>query len=146
MSMVNNFGINAQAMAVLAFLERYDGLECSWDRESGRYNANVQVAPWYNGRERGIVVYLHAMNSPAQINIAIFEHRNSDKICAALWEDSNCTLNPPTLNDMPEEVYNDGNWTESWGYGEVADVAGWVYDQLDDFWKRTERSLAEAKA
>jgi hypothetical protein len=130
-----NFGIGAQAIAILAFLENRDGLECSWNGE--RYCAMVRSAPWYNCRERGIVVYLQ--HRDRQINIAFFEHRVADRIYAALWE-SDSTINPPSLNDLPGETYNEGNWTENWSHGEVSQAADWVYARLEEFWEDCEEN------
>ena len=131
-----NFGIGPQPTSVLAFLEARDGLECSWNGE--RYAARVQVAPWYNCRETGIVVYLHHIKSGRQINIAVFEHRVGDHICAAKWE-GEITVNPPVLDDLPEETYNEGSWTKTWANGEVSEAADWVYEELEKFWESCEK-------
>lgn len=140
----HNFGINWQAMAVLAELQSRDGLECSWDGE--RCRARVEHAPWYNGRERGVVFYMR--HRGRQINLAVFEHRVGDHICGAEWE--GVTLNPPTLNDLPEGKF-DGppnmftagrQWTTEFPYGSVAKAAQWVYDRLEAHWKDCEKSEA----
>lgn len=125
----NNFGINWQALAVLSNLQSRDGLESSWNGE--RYEARVQAAPWYNGRERGVVFYLRH-ESGHQLNIAVFEHRIGEHICAAEWD--GLTFNPPTLNDMPKGKFDGSNWTEEWDYGVVSHVADWVYDRFEKFW------------
>lgn len=127
-----NFGIGAQAMAVMSYLNSKDGIEPSW--EGGRYLAEVKCAPWYNGRERGIVFYMRNHNHAHQINIAVFEHRNSDSICTILWEGYS-GINPPTLTDIPEGVYQD-KWdtTSSFEPGRADLAAEWIYEQLTAFW------------
>ena len=129
-----NFGINWQALSVLANLQSRDGLECSW--KDGRYRAMVMSAPWYNGRERGVVFYLQHLASARQVNIAVFEHRVGDHICATEWE-GELTLNPPTLEDVPTGRRN-SLFDERWPNGYVADAANWIYDRLERFWSSCE--------
>lgn len=135
----SNFGINWQALAVLANLQSRDGLECSWNGE--RYKARVESAPWYNCRERGVVFYLKHLKSGRQVNVAVFEHRVGDHLCAAEWE-SDFTLNPPGLADLPEDTFNGGNWTCRWDHGQVSDAAEWVYSRLERFWTGCEKAAA----
>lgn len=127
-----NFGIGYQALAVMAYLNGRDGIEVSWN--NGRYHADVKAAPWYNGRERGIVFYMRDPAFKHQLNIAVYEHRNSDSICALRWE--NTTFNPPILADIPEGVYqNKWDTAMDFSYGEASNMANWVYEQFSDFWK-----------
>lgn len=128
----SNFGIGTQALAVLAYLNAHDGIEPSY--KDGRYHAEVKCAPWYNGRERGIVFYMRNENHAHQVNIAVFEHRNSDSICTIQWEDTG-SINPPSLADIPEGVYKD-KWdtTADFEPGRADKAAEWIYDQLTEFW------------
>jgi len=128
-----NYGIGAQALAVQAYLEGNDGLEVSWSDEHKNFLANVQCAPWYNGRERGIVVYLRSMQADRQINFAVFEHRCSDQICVVMFEA--ITWNPPTIRDVPAEQYSEDYWvTKEFQWGHPADCADWIISRLTDFW------------
>ena len=75
-----------QARAVLMFLQAECGeIEESYDREKEYYKAIVSVARWENCREQGYVVSLRSEDRSKQLNIAFFEHRNSDAICAIKW-------------------------------------------------------------
>jgi hypothetical protein len=132
-----NYGIGAAALAVQAYIESYDGVESSWNNERHRYDAEPRVAPWYNGRERGIVIYMTGARHRNQINIAIYEHRNSDSICALMWR-QDTFLNPPSLATLPEDVFKD-KWdvTGTWGPDEAVTVARWAVDCLDNFWVET---------
>lgn len=133
---INPDGANSQAQAVLAYLRGNSGIECSWDRESGQYLAEPEVDRWHNGRERGYVVHMRGHMYNNQINIAFFEHRNSNAICAVMFEAF--TMNPPTLADIPEGVYLDKSDTSyDVGYGEAAKMANWINQQLIDFWKKS---------
>lgn len=130
--------INHQAEAVKAYLSARDGIEPSWDSEFKRYMARPEIAQWHNCRERGYVVTLY--NNQDQINIAFFEHRNSDAICAVMWHQH--TLNPPTIDNAEfGDVYND-KWgvSHSVGYGQVTQMADWIYDQLETFWLQSSES------
>jgi hypothetical protein len=130
-----NYGIGAAALAVQSYLEARDGLDASWNSDKGRYEAEPRVAPWYNGRERGIVVYMTDRQYKEQINIAIYEHRNSDNICALVWI-QNTGINPPCLATLPEMVL-ETKWDvdETWSYRDAVDAADWVVEKLNDFWK-----------
>lgn len=141
-----NYGIGAAALAVQAYIEAYDGVGPSWNSEQVRYDAEPRVAPWYNGRERGIVIYMSNRNHTDQINIAVYEHRNSDNICALMWRQYT-GINPPSLATLPEDVFKD-KWdvTQSWSYNKAVDAASWVVEQLDHFWLETESADARISA
>lgn len=128
-----NFGINPQAMAVMQYMRVFSGIEPSWSKETKSYRAEITVAPWYNGRERGVVFSLKDRSYRRQLNIAVFEHRNSDQICAVMFEAY--TFDPPTLADASESK---GNVGKVFGHGRAADMAQWVYDQLEAFWVETD--------
>lgn len=128
----NNFDINPQALAVMAYLGTYDGIEASYCPGAG-YLAHVRAAPWYNGRERGIVFYMQDVKGE-QLNIAVYEHRNSDQICALMWVKT--YINPPSLATLPEDVFKDKyDYTESWNYGEAVLASRWIIKKFNDFWK-----------
>lgn len=128
-----NFGINAQALAVMAYLGNRDGIESSWNKEASNYMAEVRAAPFYNGRERGIVFYMTNARGK-QLNIVVYEHRNTDQICAIRWE-KNTYINPPNLNDLGEDVFpTSHSYTESWKYGEAHLAADWIYEEFNNYW------------
>jgi len=134
-----NFGINYQAMAVMQHMRNYSGIEPSWSKENKAYMADVEVAPWYNGRERGVVFYMRSQDFSKQLNIAVFEHRNSDQIHALMFE--GVTFNPPTLGDEPGGIYKSKYDTAKVIIAvRAGDMAQWVYEQLEAFW------VANAKA
>lgn len=134
-------GASPQAAAVLAYLREGDGIEESWSADLKDYQADPQVDRWHNGREQGYVVSMRAKNYGKQINIAFFEHRNLDSICAIVFEVF--TMNPPTLADIPEGVYKT-KWdtAKDFGYGEAAQMATWIKEQLVSFWKANDSSVS----
>lgn len=141
----NSDGANPQARAVLAYLSGHDGIEGSWNDARGGYEAEPTVARWHNCREQGYVVSMRSQNYGAQINIAFFEHRNSDRICAIEWEQT--TINPPTIDNIETggTVYKD-KWDTSHevSVGEAMQMAEWIFKRLAAFWNANKKSEVAA--
>jgi len=139
----NEDGANKQAQATLAFLQYFigDGIETSWNSEYHCYDADIRVARWENCREQGYVVTLRSKDYKQQLNVAFFEHRNSDSICAIKWFQN--TLNSPTIHTADfGEVYKDKyDTSHDVGYGEAAKMAEWVKNQLELFWTETTKTV-----
>lgn len=135
---INPDGADHQAQAVLAYLRAYDGIEVSWNSKMNGYDAEPKVDRWHNCREQGYVVHLRSRNRARQLNIAFFEHRNSDSICAVAWEQ--ITINPPTIDNMETNgaVYTDKfDVSHSVSVGCAEQMANWIYDQIEHFWIMT---------
>ena len=134
----NPDGADAQSRAVLAYLSGHDGIECSWDNEGKRYLAAPEIARWHNCREEGYVVSMRGYAHQKQINIAFFEHRNSDDICAIKW--NQVTINPPTIDTMDTKgtIYKDKyDLSHRETFGHPQEMADWIYNQLSLFWEDT---------
>ena len=129
---------NYQARAVLAYLQGNDGIEESYDKELRRYKAEPEVNRWHNCREQGYVISLRDERFSRQLNIAFFEHRNSDQICAIKWEQK--TLNPPTIDNAEfGDVYKTKyDVSHEVGYGEASAMADWIMGELKSFWTETQ--------
>ena len=127
-------GAGHQARAVLAFLQSRDGIEESWNESHGEYEAHPKVARWENCREQGYVVTMRGPAFTGQINIAFFEHRNSDSICAVKWLQR--TINSPTIDtaDFQGAYETSHDVSHSVGYGKVDEMANWIFEQLTEFW------------
>lgn len=93
------------------------------------------VARWENCREQGYVV--SCLNDRhEQLNIAFFEHRNSDDICAVAW--SQLTMNAPTIDTaIFGDVYKT-KWdvSHSVGFGQFREMADWIKDQIREHSER----------
>jgi len=131
-----NDGANAQAQAVLCML-KYNigyGIEESWNGQERKYDSDIQVSMWENCREQGYVVIMRSKNYQKQLNIAFFEHRNTDDICAVKWEQT--TINAPTIESAKfGDVYKDKyDVSHDVGYGEILEMANWIADELTKFW------------
>ena len=129
-------GANYQARAVLMFLQSFAGdIESSWNKETKKYETEVKVARWENCREQGYVVSLRSKDYGKQLNIAFFEHRNSDSIHAVKWEQN--TLNSPTIDTAKfGDIYKDKYDTSfDVSYHKAPEMAQWIADQLEEFYK-----------
>ena len=131
-------GACAQAQAVLAFIRDFE-IECSWDDVRKHYAADIKVGRWENCREQGYVVSLKSKSHTKQLNIAFFEHRNSDQLCAVKWEQF--TINSPTIRHIEKVpgVY-ETKWDTSFDvhYGEILKMAEWIKSELTIFYNETE--------
>lgn len=134
-----NDGARYQAQAVLAALkgEIGDGIESSWNKEFHNYDAEITVSRWENGREQGYVSTLRSKDYRRQLNIAWFEHRNSDNICAVRWEQ--LTMNAPTIDTAKfGDVYKTKyDTSHDVGYGKFSEMAEWISEQFENFWDET---------
>lgn len=128
-----NDGAGYSARATLMFLQRYSNIEESWNPEYKVYDARIMVARWENCREQGYVVSLRNKKHK-QLNIAFFEHRNSDNICAVKWQQE--SINTLTINDAKfGDVYKDKyDVSHCVGYGKAYEMAKWIIDELTKHW------------
>lgn len=142
LSSYNNDGANHQAKAVLSFLQNMT-IEDSWNKETKEYDADIKVARWENCREQGYVISLRSKNRSKQLNIAFFEHRNTDKICAVKW--NQLTMNSPTIDTAVfGDIYKDKYDTSfDCGYGEILEMSEWIKNELEVFWKETVFSIVK---
>ena len=129
-------GANYQARAVMCMIQPWN-IETSWCTETKQYLAEIKIARWENCREQGYVVSFRPGFDSGQLNIAFFEHRNSDSICAVMWEQ--VTLNSPTIDtaDFGGKVYKD-KWDVSHevSYGQILEMSKWIYNQLENYWNK----------
>lgn len=130
-----NDGANYQSRCILAILQGRESLvPDSWNDKYHKYDAEPQVGRWENCREQGYCIYLRNRNFD-QINIAFFEHRNTDQICVLVWHQN--TINTPNIDSMNTngECYKD-KWdvTKSFEYGKFYDAAEYIQKVLQEHW------------
>ena len=125
-------GAHEQARAVLGCLpvelRRHD-----FPTSEQYGGAHINIGRWENCREQGYVVYMRSSGGD-QLNIAFFEHRNSDSICAVKWKQR--TINSPTI-DTAEfgDVYTDKfDVSHRVGFGACQQMASWIAEQFYEFW------------
>ena len=124
-------GANYQARATLAVLSARN-IESSYNQVLQRYEAQPAVARWENCREQGYVIRLSGQRYVGQINIAFFEHRNSDELCAIVWEQ--ITINSPTIDTMDAKGSIYKNKFDPGKYDEMADF---IMGELSAFWDKS---------
>lgn len=134
------FGINRQAMAVLHYLDCYE-----IDETAGQIFYTT-TAPWYNGRERGIVLQVkNPINYREALCIAFFEHRNSDSICALKWI-GQPDINPPCLLSDGKLAYpTDNKWNDiahTEGCGRAYEMADWIWSEVENYCDAIRESAA----
>lgn len=134
----NPDGANQQARAVLALLQSQN-IDKAYSTERHGYaygdfdNEGPQVDRWHNCREQGYVI--HWQLKDEQLNIAFFEHRNSDSICAVMWKQR--TMNAPTIETMDTKgtVYKDKyDTSRDVSPGQYDDMVEWIMEQLTAFY------------
>lgn len=135
------FGVGRQARSVMAYLDH----EPHFATYDSFYYVRIETRPWYNGREGGFVLSMQRMakekGEPKYkwLHIAVFEHRNSDNICALKWITDNGYWNHP-LEDQNifETAYGKGaskyDLAHQVGYGEAGKMAKWVFDEMATFY------------
>lgn len=127
-------GADHQAQAVLCFL-KVRNVEDSWNQDLKKYDAEPTVGRWENCREQGYIISLRSKDFKRQLNIAFFEHRNSDSICAVKWQQ--ISMNTITIDSA---VFGEGIYTDKYdvsksvGYGQIVEMASWIQEQLEEFW------------
>lgn len=134
-----NDGANWQAQAIVCYLQTKN-IESSWSSEYKRYMAEPNIARWYNCREQGYVIYMRSENCSKQINIAFFEHRNSDSISAIEWEE--CSINPLTVDNANlGNIYKD-KWDTSFSvdYKYITEMGDWIVKELEIFWNKNKNN------
>ena len=126
-------GANYQARAVLMYLQHRCYIESSWDDNAEKYEAVLQVGRWENFREQGYVVSLDNKKRE-QLNIAFFEHRNSDDICAVRWKQTSLntlTIETAKFGDIYKTKF-DVSFEVS--CGEVIRMSDWIIKEFTEHW------------
>ena len=130
-------GANRQAQAALAYFQYLlgDGIESSWNDKWKQYDAVVHVARWENCREQGYVLMLRNKSYSNQLNIAFFEHRNVDSLCALRWEQR--TMNSPTIAtaDFGEAYVDKYDTTFDVAHSDIVKMAEYLRDEFINWWK-----------
>jgi len=129
-------GACAQARAVLAMVQSFH-IEGTWNSDSRDYDVDLKVSRWENGREQGYTVsaYIFKGGKSRGINIAFYEHRNSDSIHAVVFE--KVCWRTPSLDDIPEDhPYQKGKYNTDFSvdYGNIVGMVDYIQDVLTNWW------------
>lgn len=128
-------GAGHQARATLMHLQAISEIESSWDDVYKCYKARIFVSRWENGREQGYVAMIRD-KSGCQLNIAWFEYRNTDSLCATIWEEN--TINSPAI-ETANFGEDKGNYSiYSVNYGEYIKMAEWIAKKMRNHYEKTD--------
>lgn len=138
-------GADASSRAVLALVQ---GLCANFEDVDSNVDS-VGVSRWSNCREQGYVATvrpkLYEKDRPKQLNIAWFEHRNSDNICVVVWKQD--TIDAPTIHDADFssfDIYKDKyDVTESFNYYQHFDCAVFISKQINTYLDLANRGISE---
>lgn len=141
-------GACASARAVLAYLQQSStNIEESWNNEFKCYKARFDIGRWENCREQGYIISLKNKDHSQQLNIAFFEHRNSDEICCIKWLQYSINSLSISTMDTKGEVYTT-KWdvTKSFKYNEPLKCADWIVREFRPFWNTTRDDYVEEES
>lgn len=129
-------GANRQARAVLAMLQDFT-IEESWDDKAGEYDAAFTVNRWHNCREQGYVIQMRPSRHDfgGQYNIAFYEHRVADSICAICWKQAG-EISSFESADFGEKYQDGEKFPEiEFGYGEIMRMVRWIEKRFTNYYK-----------
>lgn len=124
-------GANWQAQATLAYLRQLHehALGPSWDKEKARYTATLDVGRYENCREQGYIFSIRY--GVEQRNYAVYEHRNSDKLCVIRFD--GWTMNTPEAEMVWDNMKDKWDVTISFDYGEIVKCGDWLVEDMRAF-------------
>jgi hypothetical protein len=146
------FGIKGQALAVLAILSQYEPHWAEYNKEYSDYAVGFETRPWYNGRERGIIISMtHFPRGKMVLHFAIFEHRNSDQLCVLKWETDHFYYNSPDAENAIEEAYGKDKtkWDVSAQFpcNDIKSCVDWIEKEMENWYKLNKpKPVASKKA
>lgn len=89
----------------------------------------LQISRWENCREQGYVISQRLNKfGVSQLNIAWFENRKSDHICAVRWLQN--TINSPTIDSAE---FGDVYKTKWCGWREYSKMSEWIIAQFKEY-------------
>ena len=115
-------GANWQAQAVLAYLKSCE-------------DHNIHVTRYDNCREQGYIFYKRVLNlaenKMCQMNIAVYEHRNSDALCIVAFE--KLTHESPLNSDVWENMEDKWDTTADFDCGKIVDCGDTILEMFEEF-------------
>ena len=138
------FGLNAQALAVLAMLAQMEPDFAPFNDATMHYDCRIRTFPMYGGRERGFCLVVErgefgeGLDNQA-LHIFVCEARSSDNIRIMNWRAPTATYKEPKLpDDDDDDAFWDGN-----GDHQDSVAVGRIDLAIDVIWKLCEGYFAE---
>lgn len=122
--------VSASSVAVLAIIDYADGIENSYCDARKDYTAELLAVPFYNGRERGYIIW----DKASRLAVAFCEHRNTDEIVIRSFRHDD--WNPPTADSLlgaPETAGCNkwSMWEKSFPYNQIVQAAQYITDKFE---------------
>lgn len=117
-----NDDANWQAQCVLAYLREH----------LNDFEHELEVTRYDNCREQGYIFYMRIFdNGMHQMNVAVYEHRNTDALCIVSNEKS--TLNAPLSQDIWEAMKDKWDTTADFDCGNIINCGDTIIDIFQEF-------------
>lgn len=134
--------LSEQSWAVLHYLSAME-LEIP----EGLIVPSPSTYAWYNGRERGFSLSFSPTRDKCLV-VVVFEHRNSDNICAiSCILDNSSQYDVPTMETHGSFLYpTDNKWDDikkTVPFGNAGEMALWIRDELQEFFDSQYTSTEE---
>jgi hypothetical protein len=129
-----DFGLrlNPRAWSVLHLL----AVTSLCDGEPGPgFDPDLRTYPWYNGRERGFLLFLR--RTPVEMKglyVAFAEERCSDRIFVECWEGELGT-NPPTVFELRDPAIGEAVYRNRKAFALVDEAADYIRQRLELYCK-----------
>ena len=124
-------GACAQAQAVLAYLRDNmdDALDGTWNNSLMNWNARLDVGRYENYREQGYIFSVRYERR--QLNFAVYEHRNSDRIVVVKFE---ClTVNTLFATEVWAKMKNKYDTDAHFEYFDIKGCGRYIIESIKDF-------------
>lgn len=132
-----SFGLNYQALTLLAFLSGRPPSFADFDSTRSQYKVCIQTFPWYNGSMTGVsLVIFKEPRSTAPCRVIVFgESRGSDAIVVEYWDQYDRPDGPPTYADRCERPGLKVVLSGTFARGEIGSAAEHIYGLMEAFYK-----------
>lgn len=133
MKMVENLNYGrSQQVAEFMFASMHD------DKQLPE-NVWVSQLPFCNCREQGVVFMFRLPHAHRDaFNIAIFEHRNSDELCALKWFGEPPITWGVTPDDLPEGTFPDKyTHAKTVAYRQFQEMLDWMHEEVFQQYKKS---------
>jgi hypothetical protein len=134
-------GANWQAQAVLAYVRTFafsvkdikkpDDISPAQETEIERLLSfiHIEVGRYENCREQGYTFKVYCFSKG--LNVAVFEHRNSDTLCLNVFD--GIFINTPTWEDVWKGKESKWDYDYSFPYGSIVECGEKVISLLKEF-------------
>ncbi len=99
------------------------------DKYVFRYHADVKVGRYENCREQGYIFSI-CYDSRQLMNYAVFEHRNSDRICIIKFRGQ--FLNTPSVDEVWKDKRDKWDVDKEFGYGSIVETTDYIINDMCD--------------